>query len=233
MKNIKGKLLVVLVLISFIFVIYFIKNNDTEVHYNRADNTISSDNNNDETTATWEVVKTKKVQEIIIPTECLDKKNDLKYNLIVSNYRAITRAFATSELIKEYEGEYLVIKAFSKKDCSMISKENDPYTFEFCDIYEKWDYSRLDNFKFEDWETKEEAMTFYDLLKEGKLKEDNKDKLVQYIYNFEKNTTEVNFNLKEKITWFRWDIYTYLYENWKDKFTSELEKQLIEECNNL
>lgn len=171
-----------------------------------------------------------------LPSECISKKGKKEFSNIFYNYKLYKEFFLSWSIKNEYNKEFNAIKSFSLKDCSYIDKNKDAYTFSLCSIFVTWDYSKLDNFNFLEWETKERTILLFNSINSKELSDklnNNEKNLFYSITNFEKNKTTADFKLQEKPEQFRWDIYTYMVENWEIKFLQQLENSLKSECKKL
>lgn len=232
-----------LLFLFFLIILYYLYINNKANNVDNNDNSKTIINNNDNKAQTWGVnswtisnasidsIKEEKLKVL----SCEKNKSNKKYSILVPNYYLYKNLYSSGSIIKEYNKEFSAIKAFSQNDCTLIEK-NDLYTFNLCEIFVWWNYSKLDSFKFLEWETKEHTVLLFDSIKTKKISDKLSKKeteLVLSIINFEENKKIVKFNLLEAPTQFRWDLYTFFNENWKDKFFQELDNSLDEECKKL
>lgn len=238
------------ILVNLVFLIlliafyYWYINNKKDTNIEENNNWWIIVNNNSQTwlVSTWVEDNNKEeyIADIInrseLTDECKTKKDKKDFASIFLNYSYFKDLFLSWSLERENDKEYNVVRSFSEKNCSLIDKSIDLYTYELCDIFFTWDYTRLDTFKFIEWETKEKTLLLFNSISSGKALEwlnKREKQIANSIINFEKNKTIVDFKLQEKTEQFRWDVYTYLKENWKRKFLQQLENSLNEECKKL
>lgn len=190
-------------------------------------------------TGTWDVKSDEKdikdINSDELPFSCKSKKENEKFIDMYLTYDFYKNHLLSWSLEQEYNKEYNSVKSFAKKDCSFIWKENDSYTYWLCEIFVSWDYSKLDNYNFLEWENKENTIVIFNSINNKVLDEKlwKKKLLVSTIINYDNNKDKISFSLSEKPTWFRWDLYTFLKENWKEKYLKELYNALSEECKKL
>lgn len=127
--------------------------------------------------------------------------------------------------------EYNLTKALNKKNCSYIDKSIDEDGYKLCNIYISWNLEELKKFKFSDWEDSNFMYDFLLALDKGQSiewEEYNFD----VIYNFSNYEDKIEFIFEDI-----WKIpekeYIFLQSKWKDSYLKELDKQFINECQNL
>lgn len=156
--------------------------------------------------------------------------NDKKFSELLTFYFKIKKDFNNKDVLKEYEYDYKIDKAFYEKKCNTIKNlDSDNYTYDLCLIYVNKDYKKLDSFKFSDWDNKNDFIQTFRSLDEWKILSWAIQSIFISIHNFEKNKKNITFDFKKQNS-NRWDYFTYFKENWKEDFLEKLDKQFLIKC---
>lgn len=167
-------------------------------------------------------------EENVKPESELDKcVNNIELSEISGIYTQIRDNYSDPSVLAQLSDELLSIEWIATKNCSVIV---DDYAKNICNIYVSWNYSELDNFKFEEWESKEEYILFFDSLKQWKIIEWEKEKLSNQILEFSKSIESIEFDFSNINSSFRADYHYYYKINGKEKFFDELDSQFLVEC---
>lgn len=233
--------------ILILFVSFFIsscfinKNNESIINNTKTGIIIKEENSKSWVIDNNTLLNQKKIKENYVSCEDLlkdDKKNNVNKKIlwiydefykIRSNY-----IWKNKEFDNEIKYEYNIVQSFYYNKCDDILKfdAKDDYTFELCNIYISKDLSKLDNFKFNPGDTKEEAKATFNSLYKWKLLPWASKSTFNSIYFFNENKKNIKFSFKNE-DWFRWDYYIYYKENWEEKFLKELNKQFLLECKKI